>query len=108
MLGKILVERLKNGADKRLTAEQAGFGQGRSTTEQIFILRNNIIEQSHEWQTPLVINFIDFEEAFDSLHQPSLWDIMKAYGIPAKIIRIVQLLYQEGECAVLDDGQTSE
>ena len=57
---------------------------------------------------PLVINFIDFEKAFDSLHRPSLWDIMKAYGIPAKIIRIVQLLYQEGECAVLDDGQTSE
>ena len=107
VLGKILIERLKNGADKRLRAEQAGFKQGRSTTEQIFILRN-IIEQSYEWQTPLVINFIDFEKAFDSLHQPSLWDIMKAYGIPAKIIRIIQLLYQESECAVLDNGQTSE
>ena len=57
---------------------------------------------------PLVINFIDFEKAFDSLHRPSLWDIMKAYGIPVKIIRIVQLLYQDSECAVLDGGQTSE
>ena len=52
----------------------------------------NIIEQSYEWQTPLVINFIDFVKAFDSLHRPSLWDIMKAYGMPIKIIRIVQLL----------------
>ena len=51
----------------------------------------NIIKQSYVWQTPLVINFIDFEKAFDSLHRPSLWDIMKAYGIPAKIIRIIQL-----------------
>ena len=33
---------------------------------------------------------------------------MKAYGIPVKIIRKVQLLYQESECAVLDSGQTSE
>ena len=33
---------------------------------------------------------------------------MKAYGIPIKIIRIVQLLYQDSECAVLDGGQTSE
>ena len=56
----------------------------------------------------VVINFIDFEKAFDSQHRPSLWDIMKAYGIPAEIIRIVQLLYQESECAVLDSSQTSE
>ena len=107
VLGKILIERLKSGVDKRLRVEQAGFRQGRNTTEQIFILRN-IIEQSYEWQTPLVINFIDFEKAFDSLHPPSLWDIMKAYGIPIKILRIVQLLYQDSECAVLDGGQTSE
>ena len=45
VLGKILIKRLKNGADKRLRAEQAGFRQGRSTTEQIFIL-HNIIEQT--------------------------------------------------------------
>ena len=107
VLGKILIERLKSGADKRLRAEQAGFLQGRSTTEQLFILCY-IIEQSYEWQTPLVVNVIDFEKAFDSLHRPSLWDIMKAYGIPGKIIRIVQLLYQDSECAVLDGGQTSE
>ena len=62
---------MKSRADKRLKAEQAGFRQGRNTTEQIFILPN-IIEQSYEWQTPLVINFIDFEKAFDSLHGPSL------------------------------------
>ena len=98
---------MKSGVDKRLRAEQAGSRQRRSTTEQIFIL-GNIIEQSYECQTPLVINFIDFEKAFDSLHRPSLWDIMKAYGIPVKIIRVVQLLYQDGESAVLDGGQTSE
>ena len=33
---------------------------------------------------------------------------MKAYGIPAKIVRIIQLLYQERECAVLYSRQTSE
>ena len=81
VLGRILIERLKSGADKRLRAEQPGFRQGRSTTEQIFILRN-IIEQSYEWQSPLVLNFIDFEKAFDSLYRPSLWDFMKAYGVP--------------------------
>ena len=33
---------------------------------------------------------------------------MKAYSIPIKVIRIVQLLYQDSECAVLDGGQTFE
>ena len=31
VLGKILIERLKSGADKRLRAEQAGFRQGKNT-----------------------------------------------------------------------------
>jgi len=66
-MGKILIEHLKNGTDKRLRAEQAGFRQGGSTTEQIFILRN-IIEQSCEWEGPIIVNFIDFKKTFDSLH----------------------------------------
>ena len=101
------MERMKKGIDEELRQEQSGFRQGCSTTDQIFILRN-IIEQSHEWQASLVLNFIDFEKAFDSLHRNSLWDIMKLYGIPGKIIRIIQILYQECECAVLDGDQTSE
>ena len=67
----------------------------------------NIVEQSCKWQAPLIVNFIDIERAF-ALHRPSLWDIMRTYGIPEKIIRIVQLLYQDSECAVLDGGHTSE
>ncbi|XP_020628246.1 uncharacterized protein LOC110065450 [Orbicella faveolata] len=33
---------------------------------------------------------------------------MRTCGIPEKIIRVVQLLYQDSECAVLDGGHTSE
>jgi hypothetical protein len=51
---------------------------------------------------------VDFEKAFDSVHQDSLWKIMKAYGIPDKIIKMVQLLYENNECMVTDNGQQSE
>jgi len=51
--------------------------------QQIFALRN-IIKQSLEHQKDLVINFIDFKKAFDSVHRPSLWKILKHYGIPAR------------------------
>ena len=33
---------------------------------------------------------------------------MQSYGIPAKLITIIKLIYQGAECAVLDNGQTSD
>ena len=80
---RTIINRLYDEVNKHLRQEQAGFRRGRGTTEQIFILRN-IIEQSIEWQSSLCVNFVDFEKAFDSVHQDSLWKIMKTYGIPEK------------------------
>ena len=36
-----------------------------------------------------------FEKAFDSVHRESLWKIMESYGIPCKIIHMVQILYED-------------
>ena len=105
--GKVLINRIKDGVDKELRNEQAGFREGRNTAEQLFILRN-IIEQSVEWQTGLYINFVDFKKGFDSVHRESLWNIMKYCGIPDKLIRMVQLLYEDTQCAVIDEGEESE
>jgi hypothetical protein len=33
---------------------------------------------------------------------------MKYYGIPEKFIRMVKLLYEAFNCAVLEDGEESE
>ena len=49
---RVLIDRIKDGIDSKLRDEQAGFRRRRSTTEQIFILRN-IIEQVVEWQATL-------------------------------------------------------
>ena len=103
---RTVINRLYDGVNKRLRQEQAGFRKGRNTTEQIFTLRN-IIEQSIEWQASLYVNFVDFEKAFDSVHQESLWKIMQAYEIPQKIITMIRLLYEDAECAVLDEGKES-
>ena len=43
---RMLLERIKKGVDKNLRNEQAGFRPKRSTTKQIFILRN-ILEQAN-------------------------------------------------------------
>ena len=42
------------------------------------------------------------------MHRESLCKIMESYEIPRKIIHMVQMLYEDSECAVLDDGEESE
>ena len=107
VLNKIILERMKKTVDKLLRDEQAGFRQNRSCTDQIATLRL-IIEQSLEWNSSLYINFIDFEKAFDSLDRLALWDLLRHYGIPAKLIRLMQEMYTGMKCQVRHDGQLTE
>ena len=101
ILGRIIIDRIRDGVDNPLRKEQAGFRKNRGTTEQIFILRN-IVEQSIEWNASLYINFLDFEKAFDSLKRVKLWKILRNYGIPGKLVNIIKELYNGSECSVLD------
>lgn len=72
-----------------------------------FIL-HKILEQTHEWRAALIILFIDFEKAFNSVHRDSLWYIMKSNGIPSKIIKTIKGIYTGFKCTVIDQGETSE
>ena len=107
VLNRVLLERMKDAVDLTLRDNQAGFRKNRSCADQIASLRI-IIEQSLEWNSPLYINFIDFEKAFDSVDRHTLWRLMKHYGIPEKIISIVQSIYQGMFCRVVHSGQISE
>ncbi|VDP48940.1 unnamed protein product, partial [Schistosoma curassoni] len=57
---------MKDTVDAQLQDQQAGFRKDRSCTDRIATLRI-IVEQSVEWNSPLYINFIDYEKAFDSV-----------------------------------------
>ena len=104
VLNRFLLERMKDAVDLTLRDNQAGFRKNRSCADQIASLRI-IIEQSLEWNSPLHISFIDFEKAFDSVDRHTLWRLMKHYGIPEKIISIVQIIYQGMFCRVVHSGQ---
>ena len=101
VMGKVIIKRISRGVDKKLRKEQAGFRGGRSTIEQIFVLRN-IIEQSVEWNASLSICFFDNEKAFDSVQSEEMED----YGlIPYSVlVRMVQAMYKGSKCAVIDGG----
>ena len=102
-ISRIPINRIQEGVDHALRKEQAGFRRGRGTVKQIFILRN-ILEQANEWNATLYIHFVDFAKAFDPVHRDSLWNIMKMYGIPLKLIRMVQARYKDFQCSAIDES----
>nr|KAG5686179.1 hypothetical protein BaRGS_018955 [Batillaria attramentaria] len=63
---------------------------------------------SHEWNSPLYINFIDYEKAFDSVDREALWKLLRHYGVPGKIISLIQCTYQDMSCRTAHAGQLSE
>ena len=81
------------GGSRLATEKQASrFFKRKRRIDQIFSVRN-ITEQCTEWPRQLNIKFVDFEKVFDSIHQDSLWHILRAYGIPQQIVHVIQSFY---------------
>ena len=66
VLASIMLDRMKLRIDKILTEEQSGLRSGRSCNDAVIRLRR-IIESVVEFSSTSAINFIDFQEAFDSV-----------------------------------------
>ena len=84
IFNRVILYRIKDAVDPSLRDNQAGFRKNRSCTDQIATLRI-IIEQSQEWRTPLYVNFLDYEKAFDSVDRTTLWKLLRHYGVPEKL-----------------------
>ena len=107
IFNRVLLNRIKNAADAKLRDEQAGFRSNRSTIDQIATLRI-IIEQSLEWNSPVIVNFLDYEKAFDSIDRDTLWKIMRNHGIPQKLVNLISSMYEGTNCRIIHEGQLSD
>ena len=96
----ILLDRIQKPLDNTLRDEQAGFRCGRGCRDQIFVLRH-IIQQSVEFRRPLVMAFVDFEKAFDSVNRDVLWKVLRHYGLPQKYVDLICALHCGTKCQVL-------
>ena len=78
VFSRVLLNRMQDAVDRLLRQQQASFTRGRSCIDEI-------IEKVTEGRRPVIVNFIDFRKAFDSIHRPVLWKILQQYGLPTKI-----------------------
>ena len=58
--------------------------------------------------SPLYINLIDYEKAFDSLDQQSLWKLLRHCGIPEKITSIIWNSYKGMTCRMVRGHQLTD
>ncbi|VDP01697.1 unnamed protein product [Schistosoma mattheei] len=106
LFNRVLLNRMKDSMDAQLRDQQAGFRKDRSSTDQIATLWI-VVEQSTEWNSSLYINFIDYEEALDSVDRTTLWKLLRHYGVPEKIVNIIRNSYDGLNCKIVNGGQVT-
>ncbi|VDO63684.1 unnamed protein product [Schistosoma curassoni] len=98
---------MKDSVDAQPRDQQARFRKDQSCTDQNATLRI-IVEQSIEWNSSLYINFINYEKEFDSVDRTTLWKLPRHYGVPEKIVNIIQNSYDGLNCKIVHGGQLTE
>ena len=108
MYNRIIMNRIRNAIDPKLRNNQNGFRPKRTTVAQVVAVRR-IIEGVKEKNLPAVLTFIDFKKAFDSIHRDNMMKILRAYGIPPKLLQAIRGMYTNTEAKVVTpDGETEE
>ena len=86
---------------------QCGFCPGRSTTDQIFTLKQ-IFEKSWGYGKDLFAWFIDLEKAYDRVSRDKLWKVLQEYGVNGQLLRAVKSFYCRPEVYVRVNGKQSK
>ena len=89
---RVLLNRMEVVLDSVLREEQAGFRKGRGCTDQIFVVRH-LMQQANEMKPRLSLCFVDFQKAFDSVSREMLGKVLRNYGVPDWIVKLVEELH---------------
>ena len=104
---KILQARLQQYVNRELPDVQAGFREGRGTSDQIANICW-LIEKVREFQKNNYFSFIDYDKAFDCVDHTKLWKILKEMGTPDHIICLLRNLYSGQEATVRTGHGTTD
>jgi len=107
VFSSVILQRIKKRTEEILAEAQAGFRANRSTVDQIFTLRQ-LAEKYEEFSKELYVCYIDFRKAFDSVWRKGLWKVMRHYGYPEKIIRVLDSVYKDTFSAARVDDELKE
>lgn len=95
ILEKLIDNRLANWLKKNriIREEQGGFREGYSTVDRVFVLKA-LIEKYSRGKSNLLVAFVDFERAFDSVDRILLCVELLRIGLPRIFVRLVCDMYR--------------
>ncbi|VVC39091.1 Reverse transcriptase domain [Cinara cedri] len=99
ILSNCILSRIKDRAEEIIGNYQGGFRMGRSTIDQIFILRQ-VFQNAWEYNKELQFLFIDFQKAYDCIHRESVMKILKDFQFPNKLINCIMISIMETKVKV--------
>ena len=86
----ILNNKLTRIIEPKLSDAQSGFRLNRSTTDNIFIVRQTF-EKNYEYTIDLHNMFVDYTQAFDSINRNKVLECLNQHKIPAKLQKLIAL-----------------
>jgi len=78
---------------------QRGFKEGKSTTDHIHTLRP-LMKKHYEYNKDLRMLVVDLKQAYDSINGKQLWIGLTNFGIPDKLVRLIQMCNEQTYCKV--------
>ena len=99
VFSNVLNERLKKITENALGEYQCGFRKNRSTSDQIFTVRQTM-GKHYENNQDLHMLFVDFKQAFDSIDRYKLYEITEDLKIPYKLITLVKMTMNNSTASV--------
>ena len=103
---RLILNRIRPVLDPLLRNSQNGFRPKRSTVGQILALRR-ILEGVKDKNMSCIITFIDFKKAFDTVHRGKLIEILRAYGVPEKVVMAILASYNKTWAKVVTPDGTA-
>jgi len=107
ILSNILFARISPFAENITGNYQCGFWKNRSTTNQIFMLRQ-ILEKTEEFGIGTHHLFIDFKSAYDTIKRDLLYNAMSEFNIPNKLIRLMRMTMENTQSQVRIQSDISD
>lgn len=96
IMSAIVYERLRPLVERIVELYQCGFMAGRSTPDQVFAIRQ-ILEKTREFQIE-THHLFDFKTAYDCTIRERLFEVMKDFDIPRKLIKLCRMTMKDTMC----------
>ena len=110
VLLKIVATRLSHYCEREgiLPEEQSGFRPRRSTLDMLFVVQR-LHELARKKGTAVFACFIDLTKAYDSVDRELLWDVLRRFGIPPKMLAVIRNFHDGMRARVrMDSGLLSD